>query len=305
MNKLVLLLVLALCACTVNAQKRTARGLVLDSQSRDPIGHAHVKVHDTTIFTYTADNGEFAVEVPGKIRKLTVSHPDYPAEDVMLHPGFQHRKTRIYLDSKFTVQEKRKRDSSCLLARNTLTISLFELLARAVAFRYERFVGLRHSLGAHVSFFLQGRNIFAMGSEYSYYPEYTGIKMTPAYRFYAIRKNCSGLFVEGKIPIAYMDFSKLDYHSDHYSHIGLDKEVSFWTYGISAAIGFSFVFPGTKHGIMSFSIGYQHLPFGAPEYEEKVINDEVKLTLPHDTYWWYILGPGSKFEMKILIGGIF
>jgi hypothetical protein len=203
------------------------------------------------------------------------------------------------------MNDKMMQESTFLRYRNTLSLSLIELFAVAIAVRYERFIGKNHSVGAHCSFYINGRNPVNMGSEHDYYHEYQGFKLAPAYRFYPYRKKSKGLFLEAKIPFGYIHFSKLDYHSTAYTHLDVYKEYSTWTYGPSICLGVSFYLPKTKHGIITISFGYQNFPIDVPEEASRTINSNVTLSFPTNIDFWYMPGPGSNFEMKFLIGGIF
>ncbi len=292
------------------AQERIAKGYVLDEHSRAPIEGALVNVYDTNIINFTDRAGVFNILMPKKRRHLLISHENYLTKKIILGPGFQHKKTTILLESinseAIILKEKQASDSLFLSYKNTLSLSIMELFIVAIAGRYERFLTPRHSLGLHASVYVYGRNPVSLGSEHDYYPVYHGFKLAPAYRFYPWRKNGRGLFVEAKLPIGYIHFSELDYHSHSYgSHLRVEKEYSLWTFGYNVGAGLSVNLKKPKHAILSFSFGYQYFPLDVPEKVTKDLGNGVIITLPTDTYWWYEGGPGSKFEFKFMIGGIF
>lgn len=302
MKQYIIVLLFAFIPVLVLSQNKIAKGYVLDDVTRAPIDSAIVAVYDTMIYTYTDVTGYFGIQVPKRRRHLDISHKDYETRRIILGPGFQQRDTKIALQSIKNIQ---KDDSTFYSYRNSLSLSILEFFHVAIGVRYEWFISKSHSVGAHCSFYINGRNPFNLGSEHDYYHEYQGFKLAPAYRYYPIRKKHVGVFLEGKIPFGYIDFTKLDYHSTHYTHLDIYKEYSTWVYGLSFALGVSFYLPKPKHGVITLSFGYQYFPFDVPEYASRTLSNGVTLMLPTDMDWWYFPGPGSYFEMKFMIGGIF
>lgn len=300
---------LLLCISIVHAQDKIAKGYVLDEESHAIIAGARVNVVDTTIINYTDSNGYFSIDIPKRRRYLEISKENYAPRKIALGPSFQHKTLRVYLQSPKEVEKvtkvKKDQDSLFLSYKNTASLSIIELFAVAIAGRYERFITPRHSIGMHGSFYIYGRNI-TLGSEYDYYNAYHGFKLAPAYRFYPLRKGTFGVFLEAKIPFGYIYFSKLDYHHSYQqSSRGVNIKYSQWTAGYSISAGVSLVLSKTKHIIMNVSAGYQHFPIDFPETATKTVSDGHTMELPTDTNWWYNAGPGSKYEIKVLIGKIF
>lgn len=305
MKKTLITLILIITVLCGYSQYKTAKGIVLDMKDKVVIPNTIVKINDTTIDTHTNNKGEFVIDVPKSFRSLIISHNDYMDREIILRPGFHLKPTRIYLQSKNnyeqTIKEKRLRDSIFESSRSTLSVSLLEILSIAIAGRYEYFPLKKHSIGAHLSLFVYGRNTVSLGSEYDYYPVFHGIKVAPAYRFYAGR-NQRRLFIEGKIPVGYFYFSRLEYHYSNY----LKKSITYslWSLGYSASAGITFPMR-KKGGIITISAGYQFFPIKVPEYIEREINDGTILRYKTDNYWWYFGGPGSKLEIRFLLGGVF
>lgn len=302
-----LIIVLSIC---VFAQNRIANGYVLDKESHIAIEGALVEVIKSDINTLSDESGSFSIDVPKKHRWLLVSKENYKEVKIPLKPGFKNHTIRAYLVSKHTqnkaYQKELKRDSLFRTYKNALSLSMLELLAVAIAPRYERFLTPRHSVGIHTSFYVYGRNAVALGSEHDIYPVYQGFKLAPGYRFYIVRRKVKGLFAEAKIPFGFINFSKLDYHSTSYSgSMRIEKQYSFWTAGYSFTVGVMLSLPKTAHGVINISIGYQFFPIDVPAYASKTLSSGYVLTMPTDTYWWYSGGPGTPVEIKFSIGGIF
>ena len=182
-----------------------------------------------------------------------------------------------------------------------MSLSLAEIFSVAIAGRYEYFISKNHSIGAHLSIYVYGRNTIALGSEHDYYPVFHGFKLAPAYRYYPGKKR--RIFLEGKIPVGYYHFSKLEYHYGYSFETNI--KYSFWTTGFGASVGIVIPLKRTKTGIITVSAGYQYFPTKAPEEIEVQQNDGTLLRYETNNYWWYHGGPGSVLDIKILIGGLF
>jgi len=191
MRKLVCLGLLLVLFVDLNAQERITKGQVLDEYSKEGVDSALVEVYDTNIFVYTLKSGEFNIMLPKRRRHLYVSKEGYEDRKIILGPGFQHKVSKIYLQSQKGIEkasrDRQEADSLFLSHKNVLSLSLIELLSVAIALRYERFISFRHSAGIHVSFYVYGFKP-SMGSEFDIHVTYHGIKPVPFYRFYPLRK---------------------------------------------------------------------------------------------------------------------
>lgn len=291
------------------AQERIAKGYVLDEHSRAPIEGALVNVYDTSIVNFTDKAGVFNIMIPKRRRHLLISHEDYLTKKIILGPGFQHKKTSILLESidseAIILKEKQVRDSTLLTYKNALSLSLVELFSVAIAVRYERYISKQQSIGIHSSFYVYGFKP-NLGSEYDIYANYNGIKAVPFYRFYPIRKAEVGLFIEGKIPFGYFDFKEIEYRYSTSSNRKMSTAYTFWTWGFGISLGVMRPIPRAKHGFINISIGYQYFPMvEPPEHLYEDVGGGTTLTYTTETDWWYMPGPGSVFDLKLTIGGIF
>jgi hypothetical protein len=300
MKKATITLALLFASLIGFSQNKTAKGTVLDINSRSAITNAVVSINDTSISTTTNDAGKFSIEVPKSFHTLTVQHEGYADKEIILRPGFQHLPIPIYLQSEQLKNEEKAKDSIFNSRKNTLSLSTLELINVTLAGNYERLFSEKHSLGAYLSIYIYGRNLLGM-SEYDYYPHYQGFKFAPDYRYYPIKNN-RVLFIEGKLQVGYIHFSKLPYHYGDYTYLYQNIQYSLWTGGFGASVGFKI---NAKKAILTFVLGYQYFPIHVPATIERVLHDDDLSTLTTDTYWWYQGGPGCPFVFKFLIGGTF
>lgn len=314
-NTILAILVIFVCLSAIS-QNRIARGYVLDATTRAPIDSAIVAVYDTGIYTYADVTGYYSIQVPKRRRHLDFTHRNYEHKRILLTPGFQHKNIKVYLRSNALIEQEamkqKLQDSAVLNAKNVLSFSLVEILAVAIGVRYEHFLSLKQSAGIHVSWYVYGHK-FNLGSEYDLYAYYNGFKAAPFYRFYPVRNAKIGLFVEGKIPFGFFDFSKYEYHYSSNDNQKLGYAYSFWTWGAGLSVG---VMLGgakaTEEGnrrwkpTFNISIGYQYFQMVEPPKNiYRQITPEYRRSYYTETNWWYQYGPGAYFEVKVTIGGIF
>ena len=296
---------LVLITAVIYGQEKKASGKVINRYSKKPIEGVKVSVIDTSIYEYTDSLGRYTIQIPKGYNKLSISYKGFESKNIYLKPGYQHKKIvsgMVWDDDKESKIKKlnKSMDSALLTLNNSLTLSCIELLNATIGLRYNHFISHRNSIGVHSSFIIYGRNPLALGSESDYYYTYYGIKIAPAYRYYVLRK-VPALFVEAKIPVGYFYFSKIEYHPPNQSN-GFDKSGSYFSFGASLSIGTTFRLPMSEHGIVMLTLGYQYFPVNIPEEENAVLNDGMEVTYPTDTNWWYEIGPGSRLEVKLLIG---
>ena len=310
MQKLLIIGIIMLSTLSVFYQTRTARGFVLDKDSRAALKGIVVSVADTSIIALTNVGGEFSIEVPKRRKSLLFSGENYVTRKIELKPGFHHKKYRIYLQTISShnkyAEKTIKNDSLILKHKNTISLSIIELFSVAISPRYERFLAFRHSLGLHASFYVNGRTPYIpLGSEYDTYNNYHGFKLAPAYRFYPVRGTKLGVFLEGKIQVGYFDFSQMKYeYGSSSSPRGKYVSQEFWTVGGGFSLGIMLILPKSKHGLLNISVGYQYLPLNAAEAIYQDVGSTILKYTPA-THYWYRGGPGSYVDLKVTIGGIF
>ncbi len=322
MKQILLVCFFCISVFSLIAQERVARGYVLDKDSHAAMSGVVVNVYDTAIICLTDSSGAFSIEVPKGRRQLLFSFENYETLRVSLRPDFRRRTSHFYLQSLLPnspySKKRLEEDSLFRTYKNGVSLSLIELAAVAIAIRYERFLTPGHSIGLHTSLYVAGHSYFGMfvtssvggSGSYNISSNYTGVKTAPFYRYYPFRKNKTGLFLEGKIPLGYFYFYKLEYQYSSNNYRTLSTTHAFWTWGFGISAGVMLTLPKSKHGFMNISVGYQYFPIvEGPEYltETVGVGTEYETVLKHKTTydWWYQVGPGSKFDLKITIGGIF
>ena len=292
-SKIILIIFIAsLIPSFVIGQEKTAKGVVKDKVSHRIIEGARINVENTDMITYSDTSGKFSIIVPKKNRFLLISKNNYKTAKVALRLGFQHKFFNLYLTPSAAT------DSLFDKTKNVFTLSLLESFNGAIAIRYEHFLKRKHAIGIHNSFYLFGRNPTTLGSEYDNYVKYRGVKASPFYHYYFIRKNKFGLYGEGKIQLGYIHFSELGYY--HSSYMKKYTEASFWSTGFGISIGI--MFKGSKKATGNFSIGYQYFPIHVPQTIEWTPDGGNPLTYTVDTDWWYRGGPGSYVDIKFTLG---
>lgn len=278
-------------------QEKQVKGTVFNKITHEPVQSVKVlEVKDGNV-SFTDSTGFFSVISESKSREFIFSHIDYDTLLFKYPRGYPKKKLKIGM----TPVNLYEHDTIWIKHKNAVSFSPLELAAGAVAFRYERFLKLKQSVGIHTSFYLYGYMNFIVASGY-HDVAFKGLKAAPFYRYYPIRKVSYGFFVEGKIPVGYFDFSQLIYG---YRNTGaLNFPQTFWTAGVGAAIGWLFRLGKTNHGMANLSLGLQYFPLNIPKTRQGIINGE-KVSLGQNNEWWYVTGPGAVFEFKFTIGGIF
>lgn len=297
------LMLLSICMVS---QDRVIKGYAYDNKSGLLIKGARLKFENLDTIIISNQFGTFSINVPKQTNKLLIAIEGYEAENIPLTKDNQEQPIWIGFQSSGkskSIKSSSTKNHAYRQFKNSITLSPLELVTGAVAIRYERKLAKKHSTGLHASFYLFGRNPFTMGSEHDYYVKYQGFKLSPFYRFYPTKS--TGLFIDAKIPFGYIHFSELDYHYGSNSYPRKYIEYNTWTYGVGISVGFAFKLPKSEHGVINLSIGYQYFPIDVPETIQMEVSDETTITLQTDTYWWYLFGPGARFDFKFTIGGIF
>ena len=274
-------------------ENKTIWGVVIDKNSEKGIEYVTIKTADSNTIAFTNDRGQFISGIPKNDKVIIVEHPKYKSRRIQLNPKKKKERLKIsLLKNHYT-----KTDTLWKTYNNEVSLALNEFFQTAIGLRYQRFVKFRHAFGLHTSFYVHGVGITLNTSS----SEYTGIKVSPYYRYYFFRSIGKNLFLEGKVTGGYFDYSKLFYAMNDDSRYGEFYKETFTTYGFGAGIGFSFIMPKTKHGIINVTVGYQYLPMNVPKSYRSDHYGPIE-ALPGG---WYFYGPGSVVEIKFTVGGIF
>ena len=190
------------------------------------------------------------------------------------------------------------RDTLWKSYKNVIGILPLELVTGSIGLMYLRFIKPRHSVGIYSSVYLFGYGHTPFGGGNS---KFKGFKLAPFYRYYVWRKTKTGGFIQGKAIIGYFNFHQLYYAWDVDSRYGEYRSEQFWNAGFSVAWGFSFKLPRFTHGVFELTAGYQYFTMSVPPTTH---SDQYGI-LEVDSLWWYLFGPGSMVEIKLIFGGIF
>ena len=279
-------------------QERVIIGIVVNSFTKKAVENVKVSELKFGNSSVTDSTGYFRIELPKKSRVLIFSNPDYFTFHTTKRSGTSNGK-------KVTIPLKplnfKEIDTVWKSYKNALSLSINEFMTGAVAVRYERFLEKKHSIGLHTSIYLYGFNNYVI-DQGDIPMSYKGFKLAPFYRFYMVRSNDHGFFIEGKIPIGYFNFSTLTYSASTQRNF----PQSFWTIGGTLAVGWMFRLGHSLHGVGNLSLGYQFFPMDIPtnfEIEQGAPGRFITYTL--NNAWWYVSGPGSVIEIKFTLGGIF
>lgn len=268
---------------------KTINGRVSDKYTFYGIEDVAILLKDSTLVSKTDSLGYYTLNLPKKEKRLFFTNKDY--HTLKIRTGYSSKKINVRLKPL-----KRPPNSyGDLSGKNMLGWLPLKHILGALGLKYERFIKKKYSVGAYVDWYYKGRQFF--GSE-----EYTGFKCTPTFRYFFIHHWAMGFYVQASAIVGYFDFSKLNYEYD--TQRSTTDEISitynFWSGGAHVGIGGYFAHKEGKNACLDVSIGIQIFTEQYPS--EKEANNK---TYTHNSGWWYLGGPGSIFEFKLSLCGIF
>jgi len=278
---------------TTSKGNKLIHGKVYDSNSDLPIAGVNIEMANHRVIAVTNPQGIFFSGIPENSRLIIASHPKYKPLQKDLNPEKKKESFSLILTRKHYSQS----DTAWKSFNNEISFTANEFFLSALGLHYQRFIKFRHAVGLHFSWYFHGVGA-TMNVPSS---EYTGIKFSPYYRYYFFRSIRRNFFVEGQFSAGHFDFSKLYYGYIGDARYGEFYKDSFLTYGLGLGIGFSFVMPKTKHGIVNLYSGFRYFPMRVEEFK----SSEHYGSLGVVDSWWYFYGPGSIVELKLTLGGIF
>ena len=284
----IFLFLIALSSSTHGQKGKTVSGRVHDRFTLKPIPDVQIYTKDSVFTSISDDKGEYEITLKRRTNKLYFFHPDYyPMNSRWRTP------TRSY-DVRMNPKKRKKPVYGKPSGNNAIAFLPTKFILGALGLRYERFFKTRYSVGLYFDWYYHGRQIF--GSEV-----YTGFKATPTFRYFFVRHEALGFYIQASALLGYFDFSKLNYVDPYKGEDVVSIEYYFWTGGFGYAVGSYFAVGNNKHTYIDINIGFQYLPVSYPtEYD-----NSPKGTYEHNPTWWYIGGPGSFVEFKFALGGIF
>lgn len=291
--KLLKLIVILICFVFlhsgVNAQEKmkTISGMVNDRYTFEAVGNVLVFTGDSLNATNTGEDGYYELSMPRKTKKIYFQHVDYYPEKIRL--AFQTRK----LDLRMKPVSQKKARYGALTYRNAIGWLPVKHLLGALGLRYERFLGVRYSVGLYLDWYYRGREFF--GTE-----KYQGFKIAPAFRYYFRHHRAGGFYLQAYGLLGYFDFSELNYEHPYDEGNILTTSYRFWTGGVGNSIGAYFALGESRQAYIDINVGFQYLEANFPT--QKNNNGTI---YHHNNGWWYLGGPGSFIEVKLALGGLF
>ncbi len=269
------------------------RGTVYDSNSEQPVAGVNIETANHRVIAVTNPQGIFFTGIPANSRQFMATHPEYKPLQINLNP----KKKREGFSLILTRKKYSRADTAWKTYKNEISVIPNELGQSAIGIRYHRFLRFRHAAGVRFTWYFHGVGV----TMYIPSSEYTGIKLSPFYRYYITRTIRRSFFAEGKLSVGRFDFSKLYYGYLSDARYGEFFNESFLSYGFGLGVGYSVILPKTKHGIISFYSGFRYFPTQVEQYK----SSEHYGSLGVVDGWWYFYGPGSIIEFKVAVGGIF
>jgi hypothetical protein len=276
-------------------------GRVLSKRTRLPLEDALFQLKNQKKIGYSLNHGDYRVCVPISTDSLIISHSGYKTGMLSVNELKFTKKILMQPLQDDTAEFVKKFD------KNSLRLMVNELLMGSVGIDYERFVKYRHSIGLKSSFFLYDGLYMGIPFNNAPTPKFTGIKLSPYYRYYFWRNPGNAGFLEGKVSWGYFDFEQIAYKDPKME--GDDEYYGKTLPAISRSLGFGGAFGWSltsirSHLILNFSIGLQYMSLNVPSTQYiTTYAQPVKLVL--DNPYWYVRVPGSVVELKFMIGGIF
>jgi len=267
---------------------KTMYGYVNDRYTYAPLEGVFVHTDESRIAVYTDSTGSYKIKIPRKNLKLYFQHEKYKPEEI----GFSHTARRQ--DARMAPVDTAAERYGKPAGKNAISWLPTKLIWGALGLRYERFIGSKFSVGTYAAWYFKGQQYF--GDE-----EYTGIKVTPTFRYFFRHHEAMGFYIQASAIIGYFDFSVLNYvYPDDHEEVFSVKDF-YWTGGAGFAVGSYFSFSRKNTAFIDLNVGWQILPANYPTK----VKTPFGSTYEHYNTWWYFGGPGSVIEIKIAIGGMF
>jgi len=268
-------------------------GRIFGIVTRNDLDSVTLKLENSKKVGYSAKDGKFEFVLPISTDRLIASKKGYFNDTILLSGNNFFKNHEVFL-----VPDYLKSNSSidkCYYS-NIFMVAPNELLNVSIGLKYVHFIKRKHAFGLQFSYYIPTCRSIPLSVNVNY----SGIKVSPTYRYYFMRSLSNQSFVEGKIIGGYLNFKSLPYREASYQEDFEFLPASFYSYGIGINWGFEDIVLNS-HAIFGFSIGFQYFPM----YIEYSYTNEHNIQYDAQTWWWYLYGPGSIVEIKIYIGGIF
>lgn len=158
-------------------------GTVFNQESGIEIENVTVSTVDSAFQVKTSNLGDFVIKIPKKTEKLIFSHKEYFSKTYKL----KRRKRTVNVG--LIRIEPDSIDIPHL--KNTISFLPLKLITGAFGLRIERFLKQKYSTGIYATYYFNGKQYF--GSE-----KFTGIKISPYFRYYLKRNKSHGIYAQGQ-----------------------------------------------------------------------------------------------------------
>lgn len=276
-----------------DSEHKIVKGRIVEQNSLFPVSNASIRINENIVF-YSDTDGNFSGIAPDSAESITVTHPEFELKTLSTKKATD-KYNRIYFELKRV--KFSHNDTLWLTYKNLVGIAVNESFNGAIGIRYQRFFKANQAIGLHNSIYFNGKG-------YNYWvsdTEYRGIKISPYYRIYTNRKMRRGGYLEGKLSVGYFDFDQIWYGTRSDNRRGSNFEEQFWTYGIGLGGGYYWFISRSNNIVFNFYGGFQYLPMKVAD--KKWSQSYGELTVARGG--WYFFGPGSLFELKLIISGVF
>ncbi len=278
---------------TKKKENKQISGKILEINHRDPIAGASLSIGRNIRVAYADVSGVYCVTVPDSVSMIGVSHPDFVPATIYLPAG---GKNESNIEVRLKPLHLSRQDTLWKTYKNQVGIAPNEIAIDGIGMRYQRFLKPKFALGLHTTAYILSTSKYFFSSGKT---EYSGVKIAPFIRFYSPREMPKGLFGEIKLIGAYMDFNKLNYKRGN-SEVNRSFPNQCWNMGAGAALGYYRLLGKADHFVFEIILGIQILPLNVPLTKE--FNGTIYRV---DNVMWYVGGPGSAVELKLIFGGIF
>jgi len=275
-------------------ENRLLSGEILDTYRGEPLMDAIISLENMQVIAYSDMHGDFKVALPRSANNIFVSHKGFDTKRVPIKYKKQNLR-KVVVDMQLV--DFQKDDTLWKSYKHIIEIAPLELIIGSLGIKYQYFISSKHCLGLQTSTYFAG-NGPGFNSPSS---KFTGFKFSPSFRYYESRLKRKSTFLEAKIISGYFDFSDLFYSWRTDKREGEFVSDDFWSFGVGAGLGWSSILHHSKHAIITIYAGVQFFPMKVPD----TIQSDNFGTLDVSKLWWYIGGPGSTIEVKVIFGGIF
>lgn len=276
----------------LNDYNKYIEGIIIEKKYGLPVRDAVIDLN-TSVNIVSDEKGNFYGMVSDTTSSIHISHPEFSSQTIRLRSTASNY-SNLKIELKRTVFNNS--DSMFILRKNMFGIAANEVINGAFALRYQRFFS-NLAVGIHNSFYIAGKGPNFMIKTNKYF----GVKIAPYFRLYTDRINRFGGYLEGKGIAGYFDYDVLWYGYPPDIRRGASYTETFWSYGFGFGGGYYTFLPKSNRFVFNIYAGFQYFPMIVPETRISSSYGELKV----EKGGWYLFGPGSILEVKIIFSMVF